>query len=243
MSPAIDTTAIDTTWWSETESPKAWMSVRDADLYEALLHKLAQLRKGAPIRVVEWGAGKSTLWYTGYLEQLGVPYTWLALEHNKEFFDQHCAPSLRKRENVTIVEAGSRGPGELRELLDRQGAVVVVYDAGDVRPDLPGREADRAVDLDDYVSLPAQAGFECDLAVIDGRKRRRCYLEAARLIGDHGYAIIHDAWRTHYQCSFSAYTSGRRFGDEWFIGTHKDTSFEDVLPWHALERHALVDAQ
>lgn len=219
------------------------MSVRDADLYEALLHRLAHLRNGESLRVVEWGAGKSTLWYTGYLDRLGVPYTWFALEHNKEFFEQNCAAALRKRPNATIAEAGSRGLSEFRTLLDRQGVVVVIYDAGDVRPDLPGRETDRTVDLDDYVSLPAQVGFECDLAVVDGRKRRRCYLEASRLIGEHGYAIIHDSWRTHYQCSFAAFTSGRRFGDEWFIGTQKNTTFEEVLPWHALERHALVDAQ
>src|SRR5437588_359109 len=105
------------------------MSVRDADLYEALLHRLAHLRNGEPLRVVEWGAGKSTLWYTGYLDRLGVPYTWFALEHNKEFFEQNCAPVLRERPNATIIEAGSRGPGEFGALLDRQGVVVVIYDA------------------------------------------------------------------------------------------------------------------
>lgn len=229
-------------WWSETESPKAWMSVRDADLYEALLHRLSELRKGRPLRVIEWGAGKSTLWYTGYLDRLGVPYTWLSLEHNEEFFEKNCAPALRKRQNATVTAESNHGPDELRKLLDHPGTVVVLYSAGEVRPDLPGREEDRAVDLDDYVSLPTRLDFTCDLAVIDGRKRRRCCLEAARLVGPDGYVIMHDAWRTHYHSAFGAFTSGRRFGDEWFIGTQKSTTFEDVLPWHALERHALVDA-
>ncbi|HEY7593403.1 MAG TPA: hypothetical protein VH969_09645 [Actinophytocola sp.] len=231
----------DTQWWSETESPKAWMSVRDADLYEALLHRLAVHRAGQTLRVVEWGAGKSTLWYTAYLDRLGVPYSWLALEHNKSFFDERCAAELRSRDNTAVVTESEVDFAELRARAGRPGVLAVLYDAGNVRPDLPGREADREVDLDAYVSLPARLGITCDLAVVDGRKRRRCVLEASRLIGPHGYAILHDAWRTHYQCAFTSFTTGRRFGDEWWIGTQRATRFEEVLPWHALERHALAE--
>ena len=49
--------------------------------------------------------------------------------------------------------------------------------------------------------------------------------------------VLHDAWRKHYRCAFASYRSGRRFGDEWWIGAHRDTDFADVLPWHAFERH------
>lgn len=227
-------------WWSETESPKAWMSVRDADLYEALLHRLSRRRLGATLRVIEWGAGKSTLWYTEFLERLGVEYSWVALEHNKAFFEEHCAPKLATRPNASVVTETATGLDELRALTSKPGVHVVLYDAGDVRPDRSGREADRLVDLDDYVSLPARLGLTCDLAVIDGRKRRRCTLEAAKRVAPGGYVIVHDAWRVHYQCAFDAFASGRRFGDEWWIGAHQVTDFADILPWHALERHAVA---
>ncbi|MFJ1804453.1 hypothetical protein [Streptomyces sp. NPDC088180] len=232
---------LESGWWHETESPKAWMSVRDADLYEALLHRVATIRRGEVLRVVEWGAGRSTLWYTAFLDMLGLPYTWLSIEYNKAFFEEHCAPTLRERPNAAIVTEGGAGVEGIKDLVNRQGAVVVLYDAGEVRPDLPEREADRAVNLDAYVSLPARLGYSCDIVVIDGRKRRRCLIEATRLVDPHGYVLIHDAWRTYYHCAYSEFESGRRFGDEWWIGSRRKTNFTEVLPWHAFKCHARAD--
>ena len=232
-------------WWSETESPKAWMSIRDANLYEELLHQLST--RTERLRVLEWGAGRSTAWYTGFLDTLGVPYTWLALEHNRGFVDEHIRPSLSGRRGVTVVEHGA-SIGETAAAVrnavttgERQGGgtvVVVSFDHGNLRPDLPDHEQDRLADLTDYTSLPAELGLSVDLAVVDGRHRRRCVLNAAEVVGPASYVILHDAWRAHYQCAWGAWRSGRRFGDEWWIGTHLDTDFTDVLPWYALERHA-----
>ena len=231
----------DDRWWSETESPKAWMSVRDADLLEELLHRLAARRAGAPVRVVEWGAGRSTLWYTSYLQTLGVPFHWLAIEHNGRFFEQSVAGRLRSRPGAAVVDGRHAGPDELHGLLAGNSVVAVTYDAGDLRPFLPGRDADRDADLDAYVWLPRLADFSCDLAIVDGRKRRRCVLEAAKILAEDGQVVLHDAWRRHYQSAFSSYRSGRRFGDEWWIGAHRDTDFTDLLPWHAWERHQEPD--
>jgi hypothetical protein len=232
----------DNQWWSETESPKAWMSVRDADLYEALIHRIGQLRADDTLRVIEWGAGRSTLWYSKYIERLGIPFSWLSLEHNKTFFEERHGQILKCRPNAIMISEHEYAPDKIRALLSRPGVtVVVLYDVGEVRPDRQGRIEDRAVDLDAYVSLPARVGLECDLAVIDGRKRRRCLLESARLLSPTGYAILHDAWRSYYHCAFNSFRSGRRFGDEWWIGSNIDTTFEDVLPRHAFERHAIVE--
>lgn len=227
---------MDDRWWTETESPKAWMSVRDADLYETLLHRLAERKAGTPLAVVEWGTGRSTLWYTRFLEALRAPYRWLAIEHDHLYFESAIAPELSQRSNATIVRGNNLPADAASQVLDAHGVFAVVFDAGPLFPFRAGHEPDRNVDLDDYVALPAHLGFECDLAVIDGRKRRRCALEAGRLIRDGGYVILHDAWRQHYQCAFSSFSSGRRFGDEWWIGSNAPTNFGDVLPWHAFER-------
>jgi len=95
--------------------------------------------------------------------------------------------------------------------------------------------------MDAYVNLPARNAIVCDLAIVDGRKRRRCVLEGAKLIGQTGYVVLHDAWRPHYQCAWKEFKSGRRFGDEWWIGANHETNFEDVLPWYAFGRHATLD--
>lgn len=240
-------------WWTTTESPKAWMSVRDADLYEELLHRLVALR-GRRIRVVEWGAGRSTAWYTSFLDALGATYTWLSLEHHREFVDDHVRPALACRPGAVVVEHDGAGVDVLDHtartisvtLAEREEAaesviVVVSFNHGYLRPDLPDHEHNRTADLRDYVSLPtrliAVTGGAVDLVVIDGRHRRRCVLAAADVAAPDGYVILHDAWRAHYQCAWSAWRSGRRFGDEWWIGAQRQTDFTEMLPWYALERH------
>lgn len=228
------------------------MSVRDADLYEALLHRLVDLR-GRRLRVVEWGAGRSTLWYTRFLDDLGATYTWLSVEHHREFVDQEVRPALEGTDAV-VVEHGA-GAGALeesvrrvsevireREAVDASVVVVASFDHGILRPDLPGHELDRTADLSDYVALPLRVAeatsARADVAVIDGRHRRRCLLTAVDTVAPDGYVLQHDAWRVHYQCAWDSWRSGRRFGDEWWIGSQLDTDFTDVLPWHAMERHA-----
>jgi hypothetical protein len=251
-SDAAETVTEAAGWWTTTESPKAWMSVRDADLYEALLHRLVALR-GRRLRVVEWGAGRSTSWYTRFLDSLGATFSWLSVEHNREFVDQEVRQALAGT-GAVVVEHGT-GPGALeesvrrvseamaeREVAGASAIVVASFDHGVLRPDLPDHEADREADLSDYVSLPARvaaaATARADLAVVDGRHRRRCLLAAVDTVEPDGYVIQHDAWRVHYQCAWKSWRSGRRFGDEWWIGSQLETDFTDVLPWHALERHA-----
>lgn len=225
-------------WWSQTESPKSWMSVRDADLYETLLHRMADRRGGAPLRVLEWGGGRSTVWYTHFLATLGSAYRWLTIEHDRKYFTEHVAGELLRRDDTTIVHSEDLRVEDGAGVLGATDLVVVLFDAGELCPFQPGRRADRQANLDDYVALPRLLGFECDVAVIDGRKRRRCILEAAGLLDNEGLVLVHDAWRTYYQCAFSTYVSGRRFGDEWWVGSHRSTDFRDLLPWHAFESEA-----
>ena len=221
----------------ERTSPKGWMTARDADLYEGLLRLLAGRRSGVPLRVVEWGIGRSTLWFPGVLDASKVPYFWLALDHDWNFFETEIRGHLVGRSNTLIVK-GDEVASRMHTVTNHaRGLWAVVYDAGELWPSVEGHERDRDADLDEYVDLPARLGGTYDLAVIDGRKRRRCLLEAARILSAGGYAILHDAWRCHYHCAWNAFQSGRRFGDEWWIGSQTQTDFTDVLPSHAFQHH------
>jgi len=86
-----------TVWARRTMSRKALMSVRDADLYEALLHRLATRRDREALRVIEWGDGRSTIWYTHILESLGLPFQWVTIEHDGQYFQRHVLPYLPTR--------------------------------------------------------------------------------------------------------------------------------------------------
>jgi hypothetical protein len=221
-------------WMSEEESEKAWMTVRDGDLFELLLLAHAD-RHGSPVDVLEWGAGRSTLYYSSRLEAQGLLGSWLSIEHNREFFMAEVEPQLSSRASARFVlaeqaerEIGAEDGEKLR---------VVVFDGGDLQPYDPDREQDRRADLDGYVALPASLERRNDIAIVDGRKRRRCLLEASSLLSDDGIVVLHDAWRPYYQCAFEAYRFSRRIGDELWVGAQTDPRLEEILPPHAFTEH------
>ena len=210
------------------------MSVRDADLVENVLFWLTVRQRGAPLQVLEWGGGRSTACYTHFLAMVGAPYRWLTVEHDRDYFESAIAGPLQARPDASIVRAEDLGPSVAGRPASEQ-LLVVLFAMGRVRPDLPGHDSDRDVNLDDYVTLPARSGRRFDLAIVDGRKRRRCTLEAAGLLTPDGYVLIHDADRSYYQHAFSALRSGRRIGDDLWIGSNADTNFRDLLPPHAFD--------
>jgi hypothetical protein len=220
--------------WPSTEvSYKAWMSIRDADLLEELIIRLSQKKNNGNLKVVEWGGGRSTCWYTNVLEYTNTSYHWLMLEHNRNFFDRRIKDKIMIRRG-SFVFYKDNIPENLKEIyVNSSGPICVVFEHGFVSPYGTGIYEDRLVNMDAYVDLPERFNIDCDLAIIDGRKRRRCVLSGKKLVGNHGYVVLHDAWRKHYQCAWPAFCSGRRFGDEWWIGANHETSFDDVLPWYA----------
>ncbi len=229
-------------WMSAAESPKAWMTVRDADLLELLLVAHAA-RIDSALDVLEWGAGRSSLWYSSVLERQGLLGSWLALEHNREFFKREVAPQLTRRPSSSYLLSEqvlqdkhllSHVPGAGASS-DRGTLCAVVFDAGDLRP--YERDEDRRADLDDYVRLPASLDRCFDIVVVDGRKRRRCVVEASGLLTDSGIVVLHDAWRTYYQCAFDAFSFARRIGDELWVGAQHDPDLGSILPEHAFEAH------
>jgi Methyltransferase domain len=231
-------------WMSSTESHKAWMTFRDADLLELLL-VAHSLRIGSAVDVLEWGAGRSTLWYSSALERQGLLDSWLALEHNREFFMGEIAPQLTRRSSASYLlcerlqeDLPALAPAPAAASKARATLRAVVFDAGDLRPFDPDRDDDRRADLDDYVALPASLDRRFDIVVVDGRKRRRCLLEASSLLTDSGIVVLHDAWRSYYQCAFDTYPFAQRIGDELWVGAQRDPDLGSILPRHAFEHHA-----
>lgn len=222
-------------WMSWTESEKAWMSVRDADLLEVLLLSQAH-RAGCGLHVLEWGAGRSTHFYSALLKREGALGSWLTLEHNREFFMETLAPEfdpVPERSYWLVDEVLATAPE-----LERGGGQLLtaaVFDGGDLRPYESDRPADRAVDLDDYVRLPSLLGRRFDVVLVDGRKRRRCLLEGAGLLSESGVTVLHDAWRSYYECAFAAYASGTHIGDELWVGAQGRIELGEMLPAHAFE--------
>ena len=216
-------------------SSKAWMTAADADLLEDVLERVAH-QFGGDLRVLEWGGGLSTLHYPDWLASRGAGVSWTTIEHDRGLFRGSLEPTLRERgatmvwsEDIAAAIPALADPG-------RRGVTAVVFDKGPINPfdANPARYAERAKDLDDYVTLPASFGLRFHVVIVDGRKRHRCLLEAAMLLEPGGVAILHDAQRPYYHSAFAAYRSGRRIGDELWIGARHETDFTDLVPVDAL---------
>lgn len=230
-------------WSSNTESKKAWMSIRDADLLEEFILRLAELKKEKKLRIVEWGGGRSTCWFTQVLEYMKIPYSWLMIEHDRKFFDQDVREKLAARKESKIFYS-EEIPENITDLYNLgHGPLAVIFNHGYVSPFDTGIYEHRLVNMEDYISFPSSHNIESDIVIVDGRKRRRCVLEGKKIVSDQGFVLLHDAWRKHYQCSWSEFVSHRRFGDEWWIGSKHVTNFEDLLPWYAWERHAVPNTE
>ena len=212
--------------WSE----KAWMSVTDADLFESVLERKAA--EGGPLEIVEWGSGKSTFHYTGVLVAAGVDFRWLSLEYDRAFFRAEIEPRLEELPDAAVHYVSDDEARALRlgsEPPTGRAVEFVVFDKGKLKPMLRAGKTDRRVDMDAYVELPGRQGRHYDVALVDGRKRRRCLLQAAGSLAERGVAVLHDAWRPYYHCAFEAYRTERRVGDILWIGTQAETAYLEGL--------------
>ena len=136
----------------------------------------ALLAHGPQIDVLEWGSGGSTVYFTDFLRQHGVVYSWVSMEYNREWYKK-------------ITEAiGGDSQTE-----------IVLFDVGNTD------NKQRLISMDEYVSYPATLDKKFDVILVDGRKRRRCLVEALALLKPGGEVFLHDARRTYYHCAFSAY--------------------------------------
>ena len=212
------------------------MTVRDADLLEQFLLRIFK-KTQKKLQIVEWGGGRSTCWYTNILEYFEVPYSWLMLEYNREFFDSEIKDTISKRKGSRIYYSEDI-PDDLLDIVQKNvGPTSIVFNHGTLAPFDTGIMEERCVNMDEYVDFPKKLNLETDIFIVDGRKRRRCLLQAQSLLQDGGYVLLHDAWRKHYQCAWDVYTSHRRIGDELWIGSNKETTFEEVMPWYAFGNH------
>jgi hypothetical protein len=218
-----------------SDSPKAWMTVRDADILEEAFGAVARRAGGNP-RFLEWGSGLSTLYYTKVLRDHCDQFLWVTMEHDRAFFSDRVAKylSLWSDSKIVFVDSNDQLTTELADPAQLRGVVALVYNGGTLTPFKPGFLEHREVNLDEFVSGPAQLGMKFDAIFVDGRKRRRCLLEASQLVAEGGIVLLHDAERPYYQCAWSSYRYGQRIGDELWIAAQQPTDFREFVSDEAL---------
>lgn len=151
------------------------MSPKEILIMEGIL-----LSYGKHVDVLEWGSGGSTVYFTWFLKDKGVSYTWTSIEYNKIWYER-ISDMTKNDKNVSLT----------------------LFDVGSTsvkQPDIP---------MDEYVAYPSTLGKKYDVILVDGRKRRRCLLEASKLLKPRGVVLLHDARRTYYHSAFSVYPNSQ----------------------------------
>lgn len=138
-----------------------WMYQKEIDLLTEALENLQ------PKRCLEWGSGFSTVYFPLLLSK---DASWLALEHNDEWY------KIIKESN-------------------KDSRVEVVHVAPDQEPYTDPKNDGAYTDFKSYIEYP-EGKF--DFIFIDGRARKDCVKKAFELINDNGLVVLHDANRTHY---------------------------------------------
>jgi predicted O-methyltransferase YrrM len=122
-----------------------------------------------PKRVLEWGAGASTFWFSTLLKQtIGQPELWLSVEHDREWAERVSRRNENNWLHIAYAAPNSEKP--------------VAWNMADYR---------------DYLERPSEDG-PYDLILVDGRARSACLSVTRTLLRPGGLVLLHDANRPHY---------------------------------------------
>ncbi len=151
------------------------MSPNEIAMIETIL-----LSYGSHVDVLEWGSGGSTVYFTNFLRNKGISYTWKSIEYNKIWYER-ISNAVKEDKNVKLF----------------------LFDVGNTE------NKQRYTLMEEYIAHPATFGKKYDVILVDGRKRRKCLLEASKLLKPNGVVLLHDARRTFYHSAFSVFPDSR----------------------------------
>lgn len=211
-------------------SDKAWMSVIDADLLEEiLLYKAEQV--DTAINVLEWGSGRSTLYYSSLLANRHPGSKWVSLEHNQQSFNEFIAVNKAAfTAGVSVQHCGNETSDLQFSKACPSAANIFVFDYGMLKDPISAEILSGAVVPEKYIQLPKKLPLQYDVIIVDGRFRRRCLVEAVTLLREGGVVVLHDAWREYYHCVFENYHANFRLGEELWIGSLSPLDFVQKKP-------------
>jgi len=148
------------------------------------------------IHILEWGSGGSTLYFSNFLEKSNISFDWLSLEYNKNWYEE----VLKRVNNNSNIK-------------------IVLFDVGN------NNLNQRNIEMNEYVDYPKTLNKKFDFILVDGRKRRRCLLEAQKLLNPNGMVFLHDAQRKYYHCALKNYPDSVFVGLYLWRGKNETISF------------------
>lgn len=166
----------------------------------AIFKKVFNLYGGNGLRVFEWGAGHSTIFYSRYLLSIGSDFEWHSVDNSRAW-----------QENVTRLINRYRLNNRVHLHLSEFPAFWQFPGWSSEEVAIPKEVC--SPEATEYVEFPRrlteQKGF--DIIIVDGRFRRRCLSVAAEVLAPGGMVLLHDAQKSHYHSSLGTYKFGHFF--------------------------------
>lgn len=191
------------------------------------IKKLLNTYKNKKVRILEWGSGYSTIYYSKYLNSLKIDFEWYGIENSRKWYDKVLG-QLKKHKLTDKVHLYlfEFTPFWQKPNWDWDDPIHVGFD--------PHEDNEKK-----YISFPNTLGIKFDIIIVDARFRRRCLIEAQEMLAPKGFVILHDAQKTQYQSPLSLYKfgkctdsgylyySGARTHTKMWIGSNDNSNLPD----------------
>ncbi len=149
------------------------------------------------INILEWGSGRSTVYFAKYLKKNGIKFNWYAIDNSREWYEE----VLKKVKKNNLDRSIHLYLFDFKPFWQKEGW-------GWENPPSDGFAPEEESEKQ-YITFPESLRIRFDLIIIDGRFRRRCLIEAQKILSEGGKVILHDAQKKHYHSPLSLYKNGR----------------------------------
>jgi len=166
-----------------SDYPAMWLN--EIEYIEKLL--LEQAKKFESINILEWGSGRSTVYFSKFLKNNNVKFTWTAIENfipwhdivNSKIFDEGISETTK----CFLKSATCEERKDIQETLD----------------------------MSEFLNFPCSLGKNFNLILIDARRRSECLENAVSLLAPEGVVVLHDAERETCNSALNLYKNGGSF--------------------------------
>lgn len=180
-------------------------TTKEIGIYKFVLNNIDQIEGNKKLSIFEWGSGFSTVYYANFLRHKKMRFEWHSVDNDRAWHEK--VKSLIKKKHL---ESYVR-------------IYLYEFDPFWKKPEwrsnlltcsILGPESESEIS---YINFPRQLHCKFDIAIIDGRFRRRCMQTAKEVLLPEGIAILHDAQKKHYHIGLNNFKYGSFYhGARWY---------------------------